>query len=260
MDGPPQDFSVSGRLDGSQAAPLLTREISIVSNRLRTPLTPVQLNLLDTYATRLLLENRRANLTGARDREAIYRRHFTESLALLAALESAGLLTSPLADIGAGAGFPGLPMKIARPDLDVTLIEATGKKARFLEAMVAELGLDGVRVVQGRAEELAREPEFREAYPLAVARTVAPLPVLLELTLPFVTVGGVLAAPKGSAAAREMREATNALTELGGEIVSADPLDLPIEGPRPTLILVRKLRPTPDRYPRRAGIPNKRPL
>jgi 16S rRNA (guanine527-N7)-methyltransferase len=216
--------------------------------------------LLDIYATRLLHENRRANLTGARDRSVIYRRHFAESLALLAALEKAGAIASLLVDVGTGAGFPGLPMKIALPDLAVTLVEATGKKIRFLEALVAELDLAGVRVVQGRAEEVARVPEFREMYPLAVARTVAPLPVLLELTLPFVQVGGFLAAPKGSAAAREMREAANALTELGGEIVSAEPLDLPLDGPQPTLVLIRKARPTPDRYPRRTGIPNKRPL
>ena len=223
-------------------------------------MTALQLNLLDAYATRLLHENRRANLTGARDREAIYRRHFAESLALLAELEATGLLASPLVDIGAGAGFPGLPMKIARPDLDVTLVEATGKKCRFLELMVADLGLAGVRVVQGRAEDLARVAEFRETYPLALARTVAPLPVLLELSLPFIKVGGILAAPKGSAAAREMREAANALTELGGEIVSAERLELPIDGPKPTLVLVRKVSQTSERYPRRAGIPNKRPL
>lgn len=258
--GTPHSFRVSGQLDDAQAGPLPGLETSVVSNRLRTPLTALQLNLLDTFATRLLHENRRANLTGAHDRQVIYSRHIAESLALLAALENAGMLASPLVDIGAGAGFPGLAMKIARPDLDVTLIEATGKKVRFLEAIVAELNIAGMRVVQGRAEELAREPGFREAYPLAVARTVAPLPVLIELTLPFIRVGGYLAAPKGSSAAREMREAANALTELGGEIVSAAPLALPNDGPQPTLVMIRKARPTPDRYPRRAGIPNKRPL
>lgn len=219
-----------------------------------------QLKLLDTYAERLLVENRRANLTGARDRTAIYRRHFGESLALLVALETAGIALSPLIDIGTGAGFPGLPMKIARRDLNVTLVEATGKKVRFLEAVITELSLDCVRVVQARAEALAREPDLREAFLLAVARTVAPLPVLLELTLPFLQVGGYLAAPKGSAASREISESANALSELGGVIVSASPLDLPFEGPTPTLILVKKVAPTPDRYPRRAGIPNKRPL
>lgn len=191
---------------------------------------------------------------------AIYRRHFGESLALLVALEDAGIELSTLIDIGTGAGFPGLPMKVARPDLDVTLVEATGKKARFLETMVDELQLEGVRVLQARAEDLGRESDLREAFALAVARTVAPLPVLLELTLPFVRVGGYLAAPKGSAAPREISESANALSELGGEIVSTAPLDLPIEGPTPTLVLVKKVAPIPDRYPRRAGIPNKRPL
>lgn len=260
MDGPPRRNRLSEELDGSKSEPLLPAEISAVCNRLRAPLTPHQLDLLDIYAERLLVENRRANLTGARDRSAIYRRHFAESLALLAALEATDVALSPLIDIGTGAGFPGLPMKIARPDLDVTLVEATGKKVRFLEAIVAELGLATTQVVQARAEGLARDPSRREAYRLAVARTVAPLATLLELTLPFVQVGGYLAAPKGSGAAREMREAANALTELGGEITSAAPLDLPSGGLVPTLVLVKKVLPTPDRYPRRTGIPNKRPL
>jgi 16S rRNA (guanine527-N7)-methyltransferase len=223
-------------------------------------LTPDQLDLLDTYAGRLLEENRRANLTSLRDRDAIYRRHFVESLALLQALEDAGLVASPVIDIGTGAGFPGLPMKIARPDLELTLLEATGKKVRFLESMVAELDLAGVRVIQGRAEDIARQPEHRESYRLAVARAVAPLPVLLELALPLLAVGGVLAAPKGSAAPRELRASGHALEVLSGEVVSTDRLDLPVEGPIPTLVIVRKTGPTPNAYPRRAGIPNKRPL
>lgn len=205
-------------------------------------------------------ETRRANLTGTRDLRAIYRRHFGESLALLAALEKAGIELSPAIDVGTGAGFPGLPMKIARPDLDITLLEATGKKARFLQTIVSELSLEGVHIINGRAEEAGREPALREGFALAVARTVAPLPVLLELTLPFVRVGGHLAAPKGSAAAREISESANSLAELGGEIVSAEVLDLPFGGPKPTLVLVEKTSPTPGRYPRRAGIPNKRPL
>jgi 16S rRNA (guanine527-N7)-methyltransferase len=205
-------------------------------------------------------ENRRANLTGARDRQAVYRRHFAESLALLAALEEAGIDLSPVIDVGTGAGFPGIPMKVARPDLELTLLEATGKKTRFLQSAVNELSLQSARVINGRAEELAHQPDLRESFALAVARTVAPLPALLELTLPFVRVGGHLAAPKGSAAAREMGESANALAELGGEIVSAQVLDLPFEGPRPTLVLVKKTSPTAERYPRRTGIPNKRPL
>jgi 16S rRNA (guanine527-N7)-methyltransferase len=178
---------------------------------------------------------------------------------LLAALEASGVLQSPVVDIGTGAGFPGLPMKIARPELELVLVEATGKKARFLQALVEELGLERVTVLQGRAEELARESAYRDHFPLAVARAVAPLPVLLELALPFVAPGGHLAAPKGSAAPREVREAANALAELRGEIVSAERLELG-DAPPQTLVLVRKTAATPDRYPRRTGIPNKRPL
>lgn len=231
-----------------------------VANRLRFALTAGQVARLERYAERVLEENRRTNLTSVRDREGIYTRHFAESLALLRALEDRGLVASPLIDIGTGAGFPGLPMKIARPDLEVTLLEATGKKARFLEAVVAELELEGVTVVEGRAEEIARDPAHREAYPLALARAVAPLRVLLEYALPFVEVGGALAAPKGSAAPRELREAAHALELLGGEVLSAERLELPVEGPAPTLVIVRKVAATPEGYPRRPGMPAKRPL
>jgi 16S rRNA (guanine527-N7)-methyltransferase len=231
-----------------------------VLNQLRMPLTPPQVAAFNLYASRLLKENLRTNLTSTRDREAVYRRQFVESLALLRALEDRRLVASPAIDIGSGAGFPGLPFKIARPDLELTLVEATGKKARFLETMVAELNLEGVTVINARAEELAHEPDRRGRYRLALARTVAPLPVLLELTLPFLAKGGVLAAPKGSAAQRELRDSAHALTELGGEIEEAAPFELPVEGPRQTLVLVRKIGPTPERYPRRPGIPSKRPL
>jgi 16S rRNA (guanine527-N7)-methyltransferase len=223
-------------------------------------LTPDQHATFELYARRLLEENRRTNLTSTRDREALYRRHFAESLAILRALEDHGVELSPMIDVGAGAGFPGLPIKIARPELDVTLLEATGKKTRFLEAMVEELGLSGVRVVQGRAEDVGREPPHREAYRLVLARAVAPLPVLLELTLPFLSIGGVVAAPKGSALEREVGASANALGTLGGEIEATVPLDLPGEGPRQTLVIVRKTGGTPAQYPRRAGMPAKRPL
>jgi 16S rRNA (guanine527-N7)-methyltransferase len=176
----------------------------------------------------------------------------------LAALDALKVVSSPVIDVGSGGGFPGLPMKIARPELEVTLLEATAKKARFLEEMVAELALEGARVVHGRAEEVAHDPAHREGYRLAVARAVAPLRVLAEYALPFVAVGGVLAAPKGSAAPREIREAGAAIDTLGGEIETVQPLDVP--GPPQTLIIVRKRRETPAKYPRRPGMPAKRPL
>jgi len=163
-------------------------------------------------------------------------------------------------DLGTGAGIPGIPVKIVRPDLEITLLEATGKKARFVEETVKELGLSGAHVIHGRAEEMAREPAHRESYGLALARAVGPLRMLVELALPFLRIGGCLAAPKGSGAAREVREAARALAECGGTVERVGPLDVPGPGPKPMLVLVRKTAATPERYPRRTGAPRKRPL
>jgi 16S rRNA (guanine527-N7)-methyltransferase len=228
--------------------------------RLTEHLSAAQREAFDTYRERILSERPRAGLTSLTDPDAIERRHFVESLALLEALEEHGVLSSPVIDIGSGAGFPGLPMKIARPDLEMTLLEATGKKAAFLEAVASELGLAGITVIAARAEDLGRDTRHRERYALAVARALAPLRVLLELALPLVTVGGHLAAPKGSGAQREIAEASTALTALGGEIVLAEPLESVTVDVKPTLVLVRKIAPTPERYPRRPGVPSKRPL
>jgi 16S rRNA (guanine527-N7)-methyltransferase len=221
-------------------------------------LSPHQLDAFATFTHLLIDEGARQNLTTLRDREAIERRHFGESLALLDALVSLNALASPAIDIGAGAGFPGLPIKILRPELELTLLEATGKKARFMTLVVETLGLSGVTVINGRAEELAHDPGHRGAYALALARAVAPLRILVELALPFVRPGGYLASPKGSGAQREIREAADALRLCGGEVAAVPALDVP--DPAPILVLVRKTGETPDAYPRRPGIPAKRPL
>ncbi len=223
-------------------------------------LSPAQTRSFDAYFELLMAERRRAALTSLTERGDVERRHFGESLAVLQALEAADAFGSPAIDIGAGAGFPGVPIKIVRPDLRLTLLEATGKKAVFLELLVERLGLSDVAVVHGRAEDVAHDPGHREVYRLALARAVAPLRVLVELALPFLETGGFLAAPKGSGAEREVREAANALAVCGGQIDLVRPLDLPGPGPVPTLILVRKTAPALDRYPRRAGVPEKRPL
>jgi len=231
-----------------------------VAKRLRNHLSSVQHEQLDLYLRMLLEARRRASLTSLADRESIQRRHFLESIALLSALEDAGVVASPVIDIGTGAGIPGLPVKIARPDLEMTLVEATGKKARFVKAVVQQLGLPGVSVLHARAEELAHDPSHRAVYALALARAVAPLRILVELTLPFARIGGCLATPKGSGAAREVKEAEKALAVCGGAVERVERLDIPAPGPAPTLVLVRKVAETPEGYPRRAGIPRKRPL
>ena len=223
-------------------------------------LKPAELEAFGVFTQLLLTGTSLSNLTALKEPGAIERRHFGESLAVLKALESLDAFHSPAIDIGSGAGFPGLPIKIVRPDLELTLLEATGKKARFLELVVQSLGLAGVTVVNGRAEDLAHDLEHRGAYALALARAVAPLSALVELALPFLRVGGHLAAAKGSAAPRETREAQNALDICGGRIMAVQPLDVPGPGPIPNLVLVKKVRETPSPYPRRPGTPAKRPL
>ena len=146
------------------------------------------------------------------------------------------------------------------PELSLTLLEATAKKSAFLRRVLGDLTLPDARVVTGRAEEVAHADPHREAYDVAVSRAVAPLPVLTELALPFLRIGGLLAAPKGSGARREAQEAIAALRTCGGLLESLRPLDIPGAEPAPTLVIIRKISSTPERFPRRPGIPAKRPL
>lgn len=203
--------------------------------------------------------SRRMNLVADADPAVVVQRHFLESIALGAALREREILRpgASVLEVGAGAGFPGLVLKIAWPAIELTLLEATAKKAAFLSAAVEALGLTGTRVLAGRAEELAHAPELRGAFDLVVARAVAPLPVLLELTLPFARVGGRVASPKGSRAADEIAAASNALRVLGGKLVS---MPLRVSGPPQTLVIVVKQRETPAEYPRRPGVPARSPL
>ncbi len=236
------------------------RTLAKGAKRLRFDLTPNQLDSFRAYMDELEAWRPRLRLTALTDPEAIQRRHFLEPLALLAALEEIGPLGERAIDIGSGAGFPGLPIKIVRPGLTLTLLDSHARRCAFLEATVHRLSLRGVTVVHARAEDLAHDTDHRETYDLALARAVAPLPVLTELALPFLRLGGLLAAPKGSGAKREVKEAAAALTACGGLLHSVRRLDLPDDGTPPTLVIIRKTGKTPRRFPRRAGIPAKRPL
>jgi 16S rRNA (guanine527-N7)-methyltransferase len=203
--------------------------------------------------------SQRANLVGNLDPDVVQRRHFLESVAFGVALRERELLRpgADVLDIGAGAGFPGMVLKIVWPTISLTLIEATAKKTAFLSALVEALGLERTEVITGRAEVLAHAPRLRERFDLVVARAVAPLAVLVELALPFARVGGRLVTPKGSRASEEVRAASHALQVLGGEVFTA-PLKLP--GPPQTLVAVVKRQSTPAALPRRPGVPARSPL
>lgn len=222
---------------------------------------------LSTFARYLDLVfkwNERAGITSIADPVEAQHRHFGESLALLQALRAAGLIPEGVpirvADLGPGGGFPGIPMRIAEPAIDLVLVESNRKRADFLRLATDSLNLHGVEVVAQRIEDAGRNSALRASCDLVVARALAAMPVLVEYALPLLREGGILAAPKGSRALEELTEAQAAIEALGG--VALEPLALPVaEGAPPQLVLlVRRDGLLDDRYPRRAGMPTKRPL
>jgi 16S rRNA (guanine527-N7)-methyltransferase len=219
-------------------------------------LSPAQLDAFEVYYRELVVWNSRFNLTAITARDEVIVKHFLDSLSVASALPAHA---GSLIDIGSGAGFPGLPLKIVLPALRVTLLEATGKKVEFLRHMIARLNLREVVAMQGRAEEFARDPVHREQYDVAAARAVAELATLVEYALPFVRVGGVFVAQKGGDIADEMQRAARAVKELGGRMRAAVPVQLPGLEPR-HLVVVEKIAATPGKYPRAAGAPRKKPI
>jgi 16S rRNA (guanine527-N7)-methyltransferase len=225
-------------------------------------LTRVQLQAFEDYALELTAWNQHTNLTTILDPQDILVKHFLDSLSCLLAINSKRSPKQALrvADVGSGAGFPGLPLAIMRPDIQLTLVDATEKKCAFLRHMVSALGLPNARVVHARAENLGRDREHRGHYEWAVARAVARLPVLLEYLLPLTRSGGRCLAQKTETARAEIQDAKRALAVLGGEVENVLPVELPgIAEPR-HLIVIKKVAATPDGYPRRTGVPAKRPL
>ncbi len=219
-------------------------------------LDAAQTEQFDLYYRELVDWNQRINLTTITEREQVETRHFLNSLAVHTALP-AGTLSggARVIDIGSGGGFPGLPLRIAFPQIRLTLAESAGKRAAFLRHVIEAIGLSSVEVRSGRAEDLGREPQLREGFDVVLARAVAKLPVLAELMLPFCRVGGLAVAHKGSDVANEVQDAQHAIHETGGTLGEVRPVGLTT-----SLVVIEKVSGTPDRFPRRPGIPAKRPL
>jgi 16S rRNA (guanine527-N7)-methyltransferase len=226
-------------------------------------LTAAQQAAFQLYYENLVAWNQKFNLTAITEYEQVQIRHFLDSLSCLLAAETRQALNRPqprMLDVGSGAGFPGMPLKLACPETRLTLLEATGKKVTFLEHMVAQLGLRQVTVVHGRAEEVGHDATHREQYDLVLARAVAELPVVAEYTLPFCKLGGWVVAQKGEAGAAEAWTAEQGIALLGGELRRVVPVELPGLPEDRSLIVIAKTGITPAAYPRRPGIPSKRPL
>ncbi len=223
-----------------------------------TLLTTHQIKALKIYAQELAEWNSLHNLTAIRETEQVRVKHFLDSLSACLALR--GSTVERVIDVGTGAGFPGLPLKILYPQMQLTLVESVGKKTAFCKHLIQKLGLSGVEVIQMRAEELGQLAAYREKYDWALARAVAIMPVLLEYLLPLVKVGGRVLAMKGESGPAEAHAAEKAIQLLGGHLRQLVPLTLPGVVEERYLVVVDKVATTPEKYPRRVGIPAKRPL
>jgi 16S rRNA (guanine527-N7)-methyltransferase len=221
-------------------------------------ITGRQVISLLTYEKELLEWNQKFNLTAIRDVESIRVKHFLDSFSCV--LTWQGNPPHSLIDVGTGAGFPGLALKILYPNMKLTLVESVGKKAMFCQHIVSVLGLEHVNVIQARAEDLGQKPQHREKYDWAVARAVANLSVLSEYLLPLVERHGTMLAQKGDSGPAEAQSAENAIKILGGKLKQLIPVNLPGVADDRYLVLVDKVAATPHNYPRKPGIPAKTPL
>jgi 16S rRNA (guanine527-N7)-methyltransferase len=231
---------------------------SLAESTLGISLTPAQGACFKLYEQELLDWNQRMNLTAIRTPEEVQSKHFLDSLSCWLVMREAPC--NRVIDVGSGAGFPGIPLKILQPGMQLTLVESIGKKVAFCQHLVQRLHLEHVTVLQERVESLGQQPTHRQAYDWALARAVAVMPVLVEYLLPLVRVGGKMLAMKGESAHREAQQAERAIRLLGGHLSKIVPVLLPGVTEERYLVVVDKVAATPADYPRRVGIPAKKPL
>lgn len=221
-----------------------------------TKINQTQVKQFTLYMELLKEWNKKINLTAIEDNKEIIIKHFIDSLSILPYVQNK---KQKLIDVGTGAGFPGIPLKIVNSDIDVTLLDSLDKRIKFLTEVITSTKVEGIRAIHGRAEDMGISSIHREKYDIAVARAVANLPVLLEYCLPFVKVNGYFIAMKGSNT-EEFENSTKALDILGGKIEKIDNLVLPSTDIVRNVVVIRKFRQTPTKYPRKAGKPSKEPL
>ncbi len=226
------------------------------AKKLSLDLDEKMIDNLEKYASLLKDWNNKINLTAITDDEGIATKHFLDSLTALCTDKVQGRVI----DVGTGAGFPGLVLKIAKPQIELTLLDSLNKRIKFLEEVAKELGIDGVNMVHSRAEDGGANREYRAAFDTVVSRAVANLKVLSEWCLPFLKVGGYFLALKGPLAQEELNEAKRAITILGGEVEGVYEANIPFTDLSHKIIIIKKVRQTPIKYPRKPGIATKIPI
>jgi 16S rRNA (guanine527-N7)-methyltransferase len=235
------------------------REMLIEGAReLEIELSEKQVKQFLTYLEILRDWNKKMNLTSLKDPKEIVITHFLDSLTVNKGIEEIGSIR--VIDLGTGAGFPGIPLKILRPEILLSLLDSSRKRIDFLKYLSKSLKLKGLEIIWGRAEEYGRKEEYREKYDIVLARALARLDVLVELGIPFLRIRGLFIAQKGQKLKEELEEARRAIEILGGELKGIIPLRLPFSHKLRKLVIIEKILETPPRFPRRSGIPQKRPL
>lgn len=216
------------------------------------------------YYEMLVEWNKVMNLTGITEYEEVYEKHFLDSICIVKAFSEENIFSSiyekKVIDIGTGAGFPGIPLKIVFPDIEITLLDSLNKRINFLNAVISDLGLTGIHTIHGRAEDYAKNQKFRAKYDLCVSRAVANLAVLSEYCIPFLKVGGYFISYKSGEVDEELNNSKRALSLLGGKTDNVIKFNIPETDIRRSFVIINKIKDTPGKYPRKAGLPSKEPL
>lgn len=234
-------------------------------NRLNELLSPLnielstkQLDQFQKYYEILIEWNKVMNLTGITEFDDVLRKHFVDSLSIIRVLDFQNI--NSVIDIGTGAGFPGIPLKIAFPHLDIVLLDSLNKRLKFLNHVIDELDLIDIRTIHGRAEDFAKQKDYREKFDLCVSRAVANLSTLSEYCIPYVKINGMFVSYKSGDIDDELISCLNAVKILGGNIINVDKFELSGSDDGRSFVCIKKIKSTPKKYPRKAGLPSKEPL
>lgn len=225
-------------------------------DKLGITLSEIQLKQFYNYMNLLIEWNKKINLTAITEPDEIILKHFVDSLTISRYISDG----TKVVDVGTGAGFPGIPLKIVRQDVDITLLDSLQKRINFLDEVINELNLEKITTVHSRVEDFGKNKKYREEFDIAISRAVANLSTLSEYLLPLVKVGGKVISMKGSLIQEELENSKNAIKILGGQIEKVDEFDLPNSDISRNIVLIDKIKNTPNRYPRKAGEPSKKPL